>query len=198
MQGMNQSGEPFHCQHCKRLKVRRTASQRYCGSVRCQRTRKNGWRRTRYASDVDYRDNQRDSTDTWLKTQGGAAAYHRRYRQRRKATAQTAGEQPPGATASQHEEMATVLPQTDPVPCANSDATLAKTETISDACSETPVASDKCRALSGTYLLIPAGPGRANSDVTLAKIIIISAGCDSFANITLMDRGPSPVYSQSP
>ena len=74
----------FRCRHCKKLRHEQNEAQRFCGDPACQNARKNGWRREKYASDPDYRDNQRDSTDAWLKSQGGAAVYHRRYRNRQK------------------------------------------------------------------------------------------------------------------
>lgn len=72
----------FRCRHCRRLIARRTETQRYCDAKACQRARKNRWRRERYASDPDYRANQRDSNAAWLASQGGIAAYHRAYRRR--------------------------------------------------------------------------------------------------------------------
>jgi phage FluMu protein Com len=74
----------FRCRHCWKLKALQVEGQRYCGEKACQQARKNEWRRTRYAEDPDYRLNQQASTETWLASQGGAAAYHREYRQRRK------------------------------------------------------------------------------------------------------------------
>ncbi len=66
------------------LRRRRTVDQRYCGKRKCQKARKNIWRREKYAQDFDYRANQRDSTNAWLDERGGSAAYHRAYRNRRK------------------------------------------------------------------------------------------------------------------
>ena len=73
----------FRCRHCRRLKARRTRAQQYCGEESCQQARKNRWRRQRYATDPDYRANQRDCNDAWLARQGGSASYHRAYRLRR-------------------------------------------------------------------------------------------------------------------
>jgi len=58
--------------------------QGYCGEKACQAARKREWSREKYASDPDYRINQKESTDAWLDTQGGAAAYYRDYRRRRR------------------------------------------------------------------------------------------------------------------
>lgn len=74
----------FRCRQCGKLWRRRTQEQSYCGESACQKARKNAWRRAKYAADADYRANQRDSTNAWLDEQGGTAAYHRAYRQRRK------------------------------------------------------------------------------------------------------------------
>ena len=73
----------FTCCHCRRSMSEGRPGQRYCGEKECQRARKRAWSREKYASDLDYRINQKESTDAWLKTQGGAAAYHRRYRRQR-------------------------------------------------------------------------------------------------------------------
>lgn len=56
----------------------------YCGEKECQRARKNGWRREKYAEDLDYRLNQRESTKAWLESVGGGAKYYREYRRKRK------------------------------------------------------------------------------------------------------------------
>ncbi len=73
--------ERFRCCWCKRLKWKRTRDQRYCGERECQKARKNAWRREKYATDADYRANQRDSTKAWLSVRGGSAAYWRAYRE---------------------------------------------------------------------------------------------------------------------
>jgi hypothetical protein len=54
----------------------------YCGDERCQKVRKNAWRREKYAGDLDYRLNQRESSRAWLKSVGGAARYFREYRRK--------------------------------------------------------------------------------------------------------------------
>lgn len=81
----------FRCRHCGKLSVMRVAGQRYCGAAACQRARRNRWRREKTASDADYRMNQRESTAAWLSAQGGAAAYHRAYRKRRRLRGIEAG-----------------------------------------------------------------------------------------------------------
>ena len=85
----------FRCRECGKVRQRQAQEQRYCAQSACQKARKNAWRRAKYAADADYRANQRDSTDAWLVGQGGAAAYHRAYRQRRKAGAGPPMRSPP-------------------------------------------------------------------------------------------------------
>ena len=67
----------FKCRHCGRVGVEKRKGQKYCGSRECQASRKREWNRRKYASDPDYRLNQRESTEAWLSSQGGAAQYHR-------------------------------------------------------------------------------------------------------------------------
>lgn len=74
----------YKCRHCGRICVEKRKGQKYCGEAICQRMRKLEWSRSKYASDPDYRANQRDSTDAWLLRQGGSAKYHRAYRRRRR------------------------------------------------------------------------------------------------------------------
>lgn len=74
----------FRCKGCKEIRLKRTVGQRYCDRVACQRARNSAWRREKYETDADYRANQRASSQAWLETKGGAAAYHRAYRKRRK------------------------------------------------------------------------------------------------------------------
>lgn len=75
----------FRCKHCRKLKGRRVEDQKYCGEKACQQARRNTWRREKYADDWDYRRNQQASTAAWLSSRGGAAAYYRQYRSKRKA-----------------------------------------------------------------------------------------------------------------
>lgn len=74
----------FQCKCCRRHLPRRTQDQRYCERPLCQRTRKNAWRRDKYSTDPEYRTGHRESTEAWLETRGGAAAYHREYRRKRR------------------------------------------------------------------------------------------------------------------
>ena len=77
----------FKCRHCGRVGVEKRKGQKYCGSRECQASRKREWNRRKYASDPDYRLNQRESTEAWLSSQGGAAQYHREYRRRLRESA---------------------------------------------------------------------------------------------------------------
>ena len=141
--------ERFRCRHCRKLRPRRTPDQRYCSDEACQKARKNAWRRERYAADPDYRLNLRDSTMAWLDANGGAAEYHRRYRQarkqRRREQSRAKGEAKPVDSASSPGQAAG----------ANSDALLQESPSI-----------------SGTYVLFPLGG--ANSDAVHAEIRVIS------------------------
>jgi hypothetical protein len=115
----------FRCRCCGKIKVRRSPEQRYCGEAVCQRARKQAWRRAKYASDPDYRLNQKQSTAAWLAKRGGAATYFRDYRRRRRDEKQC--ELPKIGVA-----------KASPPTSANSDATL----------DESPIAS-------GRYRLVP-------------------------------------------
>ena len=114
----------FRCRQCGKLWRRRTREQSYCGKIACQKARKNAWRRAKYAADADYRANQRDSTNAWLDDQGGTAAYHRAYRQRRKESGAAA------ASAVRSEAPAS----------ANSDAKLGESSLKSGMYALTPIA----------------------------------------------------------
>ena len=74
----------FRCRYCRKLCLARVKNQKYCSEPQCQKARKNAWRRGKFASDADYRLNQKSSTEAWLSSVGGAAAYHRKYRRRKK------------------------------------------------------------------------------------------------------------------
>jgi hypothetical protein len=72
------------CRHCRRLVSQGKPGQKYCGRKVCQRARKRQWSRSKYGSDPDYRLNQKESTQAWLKSRGGAAQYYREYRRRKR------------------------------------------------------------------------------------------------------------------
>lgn len=145
----------FRCRHCRKLRRKRTQDQSYCRETVCQKARKNRWRRQKYAEDADYRDNQRDSTDAWLKRQGGAAAYHQEYRRRRKKPA-------PSESAARYEAEGETVDAS-----ANSDAGIGETQLV-----------------TGIYAITRITEGSsANSDAFLAKIDVIPVAYHSFTNI---------------
>jgi hypothetical protein len=72
----------FKCRHCRRLFPKKVTDQKYCGASACQKARKNAWRREKYASDPDYRLNQKESTEAWLLSVGGSAEYYREYQKK--------------------------------------------------------------------------------------------------------------------
>jgi hypothetical protein len=145
----------FRCRHCRKLRRKQTADQRYCGESECRKARKNAWRREKYAQDPDYRANQRDSTNAWLDEHGGSASYHRAYRKRRKDPV-------PPAAASQQSPASAATPVN-----AKRDA-----------------GSAKSVVLPGVYTLIPMPTdGGANSDALLVEIAVLPGGYGSITNI---------------
>ena len=74
----------FRCRCGRKMRPVRVKYKEYCGEPKCKQARKNAWNREKYASDPDYRANQKAGTETWLKSQGGSAVYFREYRRRRK------------------------------------------------------------------------------------------------------------------
>ncbi len=160
----------FRCRHCGRLRPVRVPGQKYCGENACQAARKSAWRRKKYASDSDYRFNQKESTDDWLKSVGGSAKYYRNYRRRKRRSEEQAivekvdlqRKETPPATAqttirASKEQDATSLfagDATDSDASANSDALFR----------ETPIKT-------GLYKIFPA---HANSDAFMAEIRVIS------------------------
>lgn len=159
----------FRCCSCKKLKWKRTLDQRYCGARECQKARKNRWRREKYATDADYRANQRDSTKAWLGGRGGSASYFRAYRAgQRQGPECTSGT--PGSAGT--EAVCVDCPRgTDD---ANSDAR-----------------SGHPAVKSGVYMMNLVSPSsHANSDAFLATISLIPFGCTAFANIDpMVDQG---------
>lgn len=156
--------QQFRCKHCKKLKVQRVLDQKYCSEKACQQARKNAWRRDKYAEDTDYRRNQQASTAAWLSRQGGAAAYYRRYRSRRKASIVAlengSGEAEGGPTSEAARALRVRgkkhLEYRPSFANANRDACL----------------GDFCLK-SGNYMLRPAD---ANRDVYLVEIRVIPDG----------------------
>jgi hypothetical protein len=147
----------FRCHHCKRLYVTRVLGQAYCGDSACQRARRNAWRRTKYESDADYRLNQKSSTADWLFSVGGAAKYHREYRQKKRRVAEQCSKAKTTLKAKEPSNTSLFAGVTAGAnTSANSDALL----------HETPIKS-------GRYKICPAG---ANSDAFIAEIRVILDG----------------------
>jgi len=137
----------FRCRHCRKLRLKRSPEQRYCGSRACQKARKNAWRRSKLDVDPDYRANQRASTQAWLASQGGSGAYYRRYRERHRLRP---------APCSQHADHG----------AAPARRLTAATRAKSDA------RSPQTGLRSGTYRLVPCDA--AKSDAILVQLSIIA------------------------
>ena len=167
----------FRCKHCGKLKLQRVMGQKYCSEKACQQARRNTWRREKYAEDSDYRQNQQASTAAWLSSQGGAAAYYREYRSRRKAMclskARDCGEdQSEKLPSSDLTGIEKDCPDSCDLPVgANRDAS-----------------SGEFRLKSGLYKICPSRgfPG-ANRDAFWAKILVIPDGSVTVANIYPVD-----------
>lgn len=175
------ASQQFRCAACRRLRMSRVKGQRYCGQDSCQKTRKNAWRRQKYAADADYRANQAQSTGAWLDTRGGAARYFQRYRKRREQQgAEVAGSQPETVTAGGD---ATAGPVTAGAgPAAGEGVTEALRGGASGARpaaqkwtwprANSDAISEKSVVKTGRYLLV--GADGANSDAILVEIRAIS------------------------
>jgi len=128
----------------------RVPGQKYCSRKVCQSARKNTWRRAKYADDIDYRKNQKDSTNEWLLSQGGAAIYYREYRQRKRSSNIE-------LQSKIREDMSLFAGDTSGLNTnANSD-----------------VGSGITPMKSGRYRIFPAS---ANSDAIIAEIHVITDG----------------------
>ena len=146
----------FQCRHCRRIHPARVKGQKYCGAEACQRARKRAWRQEKRLVDPDYQSNQRASNEKWLASRGGAAAYHRDYRERRKAAATACKRaqdlaQSEASISLERSLFAPALEQS-----AKSDATPG----------ESPIKS-------GRYVIFPES---AKSDAMLVNISFISDG----------------------
>jgi len=154
----------FRCRCCRKMRPVRVGNQKYCGDPKCQRARKNAWNREKYASDPDYRENQKASTQTWLESQRGSAAYFREYR-RRQGSRWESHEKPDRledkqGASSAHEESLFASEIDIPGQRANMDATIP----------EKPLKS-------GRYIMFcDQSSGGANMDAYLVEIAVISAG----------------------
>lgn len=166
----------FKCRCCGRILEVCVSGQKYCSLKDCQKSRKNRWRRHAYATDIDYRINQKNSTDIWLETQGGAALYYQNYRSKKREELQ-----------KNAAFLLAVNPDSSLIAEALQTETQAKTKTIfSDVTSR--FAGDSLHTdkgansdaipisnpiTSGVYRISPAN---ANSDAVVVKISVISDG----------------------
>jgi len=149
----------FRCCHCRRVKPRRTRNQCYCDNADCQQARRNAWRRNKYASDADYRANQRASTKAWLAAQGGSAKWYREYRRRsREAIASTDFTAPNPSAIVSKEKVA------DEVLLKPSDDIRAKRDAV----------PSKKGVSSGIYQLIATGA--AKRDAIFVELRLITSG----------------------
>ena len=135
----------------------RVADQQYCSKQQCQQARKNAWSKSKYIEDSDYRENQKASTQAWLVSQGGAAAYYREYRKRRKAEAKQASLK---AASSEGDLCAVAAEKTKSAQNANRDARNADRQ-----------------IKSGRYVIFPVHAYKGtNKDAIVAEIYLISDG----------------------
>jgi hypothetical protein len=146
----------FRCCNCKKLRVAQVKGQRYCSEKACQQSRKNAWNQQKYASDADYRANQKESTQAWLASVGGSARYHREYRKRRKQ-GRGRKEKPPSRQDRQAERSLFAIEGKEAERSANRDAIL-----------------DNSPIKTRRYLLFPVGS--VNRDAILVDLAEISLG----------------------
>lgn len=63
---------PLHCANCGELLARNPRlggrQQRYCGKPACQRARKTGWQRRKYAADAAYREREKKRVRIFRRT----------------------------------------------------------------------------------------------------------------------------------
>lgn len=146
------------CRRCHGTIRTRRADQVYCGNDACQRFRRNAWRRAKYAKDLDYRLNQKQSDQAWLAKQGGAAAYHREYRRRRRERGQTTldekAKQPVSCAAPETESSHFAGANRPGSGSANSDAVLGESPIISGIYEVTLLQGTNSDAISVKLLLI--------------------------------------------
>jgi len=151
----------FRCRCCQRICSARVKNQKYCSEEQCQRARRNAWYREKRASDPDYRSNQRASNQAWLASKGGAAAYFREYRKRRKLEAAKSAE-------TDQEKRSQV--SKDDTELGSEIKHLRKSAKLDVAFSKKPFKS-------GRYIMIPAhAKTTAKLDSILVEISKISSG----------------------
>lgn len=149
----------FRCRHCGRLLPVRVRGQAYCGDKACQKARNNAWRREKYASDPDYRLNQKDSTDAWLSSVGGAAKYHREYRKKKKRIAMR---KEPGEIGAASLLKSSLM-----------ESLFADTWRGFDASANSNAKNPETPIKTGRYRILPEG---ANSNAFWAEIQVITDG----------------------
>ncbi len=170
----------YKCRHCGRMSVEKRKGQKYCSRKECQRSRKRDWNRRKYASDPDYRANQREATTAWLSSQGGAAQYYRAYRHRRreKRNATEAGSEhhPKGAldkTLGKTIAPAVISKRLSP-PSLSAESTTVLEETAN-----MDARSSEKAIKSGVYKIYPAGANGdanwgANRDAIVVELRVIT------------------------
>lgn len=176
LEGSMRAGQ-YKCRHCGRINVEKRKGQKYCGRKECQRSRKREWNRRKYASDPDYRENQRESTAAWLSSQGGASQYYRAYRHRRREKEDAASEHQAkgerGKTLDETSPSAVISKRLD-IPSLS-----AKSTTILDENANMDAKSSKKTIKSGVYKIFPAGvngdtSGDANRDAIVVELRVIT------------------------
>ena len=150
------------CRCCPCTIRTRRSDQVYCGKKACQRIRRNAWRRAKYARDPDYRLNQKQSNEAWLAEQGGAAAYHRGYRRRRRERGQ-----PTQLTLPEKvKQPVSCAPETGAPNSAGANGPALGSANSDAVLGESPI-------VSGIYKITPLQG--ANSDAISVKLLLISA-----------------------
>jgi hypothetical protein len=161
----------FKCRHCGRVVTDGKTGQKYCGDSECQAARKGDWRRKQYASDAEYRMGQKESTEAWLEKRGGAAAYYREYRARKRLEKAKQVEIAAVKTIRASETTSTVKAEAE---INGGKGSLFAPESLELGASAN---RDACLRLSfikaGIYELLPQG---ANRDSITVEIRMISSG----------------------
>lgn len=171
----------FKCRHCRRMVSGGKPGQKYCGEKACQRARKREWSREKYASDPDYRLNQKQSTEAWLESRGGAAQYYRDYRRRKRrlrVQMQEAGAGAAAAVADLCETgakggAAVSKQHSDKAKKSDAESVFAPNAAVLAARANRDAGTQYCSMEPGIYEILPVG---ANKDAALVKIRMISSG----------------------
>lgn len=148
-----------NCVCCRQAFIRhRNPNQRYCSQPVCQRARKRMWQKQKYASDPDYRDNQRAAEENWRLRHPD---YWRDYRKTHEDYTQRNRERQVIRDRRRSQKVC----QDDAQP----DAPLAKSDALEG--TKTPSGLVK----SGFYRLIPVGyPDLAKSDAFMVEISVVA------------------------